>query len=78
MNATTPTSEETAESWRQATFEELGFSAEQAKVLAQAKTFSDVKTKLGKKLCESPLHYVQVRRLLEKGWTKEQILQVYS
>lgn len=63
--------------WRKSCFEELGFSEHESNALADATVYSIVKTKTGDKGHESPLHHVNVKRLMEAGASHADILEIY-
>lgn len=64
--------------WRQACFEELGFSAHEADVLAETLVSTTIMTQKGtKRTYESYLHHGNVRRLMAAGATPAQILELY-
>lgn len=64
--------------WRVQCFEDLGFSTEEADLLADAKTYAFVKTKRGLKAYESPLHHANVAKMLRAGCTYQQVIDIFT
>ena len=75
------TSAQVSFEWRKERFMELGFSEGEAEALASAKTISYTggKNKNERKLTwETPLHWAEVKKILDNGCTHGQALQIFS
>jgi hypothetical protein len=74
------TGDEVTFTWRKERFKELGFSENEAAVLADSKqvSYTGGRDKNSKKLTWSaPLHWGRVKKALDNGCTHTQALQIF-